>query len=739
MTDFKEKVVDFANILIDERQGLMFKMVGNSMLPTLRNGDIGIVEKCALEKIRIGDILVFKKKNKLIAHRLLKITFDNNGVPLLHTKGDNNTYKDTPISYASVLGKLTVRKRNEKEKIISRPKGLTLYLIMLSMLKASHQLIHFFHLFRTQSRSLIKNIRFILQGSKKPFIHTIILSVLDGIMPLILIYCIKILIDEVITKKYTSNLLHLLSDSVILYTVLTFFLIIIISALRKFESEKLNKAMTIHIQKQLHNKHRRLELAHHENPEEQNKIHRAVQEAGFRPQKMLADIQAIVRSCISLVFLAGMVLAIGKTLLILLVVATLPGLIIQIKQALARYTLKDKQSAPEREMYYYNRVLTGYPYAKELQLFHFFNYFRTRYVKLQNRLFDEKLKLSKKDVLFDIITGLIAAICLFFSLYQIVNMKIAGFITAGGVAFYFLAIQKGYAIMNDFFNSVSRILENNTYLNSLMEFLQFTSKKDSVNLNDFPSSLEKGIEIKELIYNYAGSKRAALDHINLFIPAGKTVAIVGVNGSGKSTLIKILCGLYSIDSGSVLFDDIDITTLSSYDLQEHISTIFQDFALYHITAKDNIKLGRINSDDEKQMGDVIEKASLTDVFSGLPKGSDTRLGNQFEGGEELSIGQWQKIAIARALYRNAPIIMFDEPSSALDPLAEHEFFQSIQQLKNDKTVIIISQKLNTIKWVDLIYVMENGRVHEWGTHQQLMKQKGLYSKMYLTQQIEDFT
>jgi len=224
-----------------------------------------------------------------------------------------------------------------------------------------------------------------------------------------------------------------------------------------------------------------------------------------------------------------------------------------------------------------------------------------------------------------------------------------------------------------------------------------------------------------------------LKSVSIAIPAGKTVAFVGANGSGKTTLIKLLCGFYQPDAGIISFDGVDSRNIGQKRICENITAVFQDFALYNIPAIENLGLGDVKIElDPDKAKKAARAAGIADVIERLPNGYHTLLGNLFKGGEELSIGQWQKMAIARAFYRDSPLILMDEPSSALDASSELQIIKSLKELSHDKTAVIVSHRLSTVQWADLIYLFDKGEVVECGNHAELMALKGKYFDLFQT-------
>lgn len=733
-----EELLDLVESVINDDISLIINMKGFSMFPTLRPGDRGLIEKCNPATLKKGDIVVFRLAQKFIAHRLIEIrNIDEKTVFI--TKGDNNSFIDQPFDTAALIGKITSIYRGTHTVKMTT---LSMNIRKTEALYFSRLLIpiHHFMLRWKQTRShvknrfsnLQKNIEIVMESVRKEFLINAIISVLQGITPFIILICVKKFID-VLTHGSLQNIHQ--QKQFILWLILTalFFLISgLLSELRDYFSEKLAQSVTKRVYLQLHEKHEELDLSIYENSSKQDQLHRAVQEASFRPVKILNELLVTFRSVASGLFLFGLFVFIRWYLIIVLFIAILPGIIIRLKFSRERYKLKDSQNTREREMFYFNRILTGFPFAKELRLFGYGRFFRQKFHNIQNDLFDEKITLRRSEMKWGIYAHIFSIGLIFISLAFVSYLNIQGAISIGTVVLFFFAFQRGYSVLNDFFRSVTQLVEDNTFLDDFIQFLNMPVKKPLVEeSNSF--TLQHEIRFENVSFRYESSQRNVLKSINIVIPAGKTVAFVGANGSGKTTLIKLLCGFYLPDSGQILFDGKEIRELQSETLRQNITTVFQDFALYNITASQNIALGNINADfDERKMEEAAQKAGMQDVLKNLPNGFHTLLGSLFQGGEELSIGQWQKIAIARALYRDSALILMDEPSSALDANSEKQIINNLKSLSSNKTAVIVSHRLSTVQWADLIYFLDQGEVKEWGTHHELMNQKGLYYNLYQT-------
>ncbi len=727
-----------AENMLNENLSLSYKLKGFSMYPTLKPGDVGLVEKCRPETLKIGDIVVFKSNNILIGHRIVDIK-TKNGETIFIAKGDKNLNNDAPFTSNELLGKITSFERNNRRKKINsqvmnfrRFSALYFPSFALRIYNFMFRIRNRKDSFRLNLNSLKNNVTVISKGSGKLFWINAIISVLQGIIPFAVIVLIKLLVDELTTSSLQNSQQQFVFISLLIVTALVFLLNVLLTELRAYFSEKLTQSVTRYIYSLLQAKHSVLDLSNYENPDKQDKIHRAVQEASFRPIKILNALLMGIKSVASVLFLIGLFVSIRWYMVLILLVAILPDVFVRLKYSGKLYRLKDSQSTREREMYYYNRILTGFPFAKELKLFGFSGFFQKRFTQTQNSLFDEKIALRKSELSFNIFAQVFAVVLIFISLGFVSYLKMKGEISIGTVVLFFFAFQRGYSVLNDFFRSFTQIIEDNTFLKDFIEFLNLPAhSKEPTETVEF--SLKKEIRFDNVSFRYEASMRDALKNINISIPAGKTVAFVGANGSGKTTLIKLLCGFYEPNAGKIMFDNQDSILIGQKEICKNITAVFQDFALYNISVAENLALGNIQiSPDMEKAKKAAQAAGIDDVLEQLPNGYHTLLGNLFKGGEELSIGQWQKMAIARAFYRDAPLLLMDEPSSALDAESEMLIIKSLKKLSHDKTAIIVSHRLTTVQWADLIYLFHEGEMIESGNHKELMALKGKYYNLFQT-------
>ena len=731
-TATSHSLVDLTEVLLEDNKTISIRTKGYSMFPVLQPGDTCYVKKCNAEKLKKGDIIVFRDGQLLVAHRLLSIEKKDNGY-FLYTKGDNNRFNDTSFTENALSGKIESFKRNNQMHNLNsismkwRSHLATTFPAFSTKIANTHLRIkHAGHFFSSSFSSLKENIPAILTGSKKLFRINALISILQGLIPLAIIVCVKLLVDFL-----TGNSLHSTDRQVIWFVLLgvtgLFFLSSsVLNQLYGYFTEKMSQSVTRQVYADLHEKHTRLGLSVYENPEKQDKMHRAVQEASFRPVKILTALLTFIRTISSGVVLIGLFISIRWYLILILLVAVIPDAVIRLKYSRKRYHLKDAQTTRERAKYYYNRVLTAFPFAKELRLFGFSDFFQRRYNHTQDELFDEKITLSRAELRFTVAAQAFAVVLIFGSLGIVSYLTMQGALTVGAVVLFFFAFQRGYSTLNDFFRSLTGLMEDNTFLQDLIDFLKIPDNKSTL-VADKPFTLEQEIRFDRVSFRYENSNRNALKDVTIRIPVGKTVALVGENGSGKTTLVKLLCGFYEPDAGTILIDGVDARRIGQQAVCENSAAVFQDFALYQVSAMQNILLGDVSKEADPDKARLAAAAAGIDAtLENLPRGYQTLLGTLFDGSEELSIGQWQKMAIARAFYRDAPLLLMDEPSSALDAISESQLIERLKELSRNKTSLIISHRLSTVQWADCIYLLDKGEVAEQGTHAELMALKGKY-------------
>ena len=588
-----------------------------------------------------------------------------------------------------------------------------------------------------QATRFVPALRLVWQSSPGWTIARIVLVVVQGIIPLILIYTSKLIIDTV------TEGLALADKTEAFRQLIPFFIIAIVATLINSLGNSLTELVsTAHSQKVtdfmqgiIHSKSLEADLEYYENAQYYNALQRAQQEAPYRPPQILNRLAQVGQNAISLVAMIGLLLSLHWGIIGVLLVAAIPTVLVRMKYSRVMYHWQRKRTEMERQSMYLGWMITNDQYAKEIRLFNIGSLFSQWYLKLRQKLYQERVAIVTKRSLAYFLAQAVSGILVFAVFVFITYQTIQGVLKLGDLVLYYQALQRGQNNLKLFLTNISGLYEDNLFLANLYEFLDLKPNLvDVEHPKNFPLPLQKKIAFENVSFQYSNSNRQALQNINLTIKPGETIALVGENGSGKTTLIKLLCRLYDPTSGKITVDGIDLRLLKIDDLRRQISVIFQDYAKYHFTAEENIRLGNIEiPEKDSKIIAAARRSGADEVINGLPKKYNTILGKLFEQGEELSIGQWQKVALARAFLRESQVIVLDEPTSAMDPKAEYEVFKKFRELIKEQAAILITHRLSTVRMADRIYVMDRGSIVESGTHEELIGLKGAYAHLFETQ------
>jgi ATP-binding cassette subfamily B protein len=513
--------------------------------------------------------------------------------------------------------------------------------------------------------------------------------------------------------------------------LLTEFLRSAISWIRTAQSELVQD----YISALIHRQSIAADLAFYELPDYYDRLHRARSDASYRPVALLESIGSLLQNSITLVAMIAVLIPYSPWLPAALLVSTLPAFYVVLRYTLRQHQWRLRTTADERRTWYYNWLITSGETAAELRLFNLGNHFQSVYQRLRQRLRKERLQLATQQSLAELGAGIIALLVTGAALAWVVWQAFQGRVTLGDLTLFYQAFNQGQRLMRSLLENVSQLYANSLFLGNLFEFLALKPQVlDPPNPIPVPIALKKGIRFHQVTFRYPGSERLALCNFNLTIPAGKIVAIVGTNGAGKSTLIKLLCRLYDPEAGCIELDGIDLRDLPLLEFRHLISALFQQPVHYNATVAENIALGNITAAPSKDaIAGAAQAARANSFIDRLPRSYDTLLGKWFVDGTDLSGGEWQRLALARAFLYQAPIIVLDEPTSAMDPWAEADWLQQFRLLATGRTAVIITHRFTTAMRADIIHVMAEGQIVESGSHRDLLAFGGLYAQSWKTQ------
>jgi ATP-binding cassette subfamily B protein len=575
---------------------------------------------------------------------------------------------------------------------------------------------------------ILKSLRFVWISSKKWTIILLIFQLIQAILPVLSLYMIKLIVDSVTNSSKTNF-------SEVVNYILLFggiqLLQVILQNYRQLISETQQQLVSDYMSEVIIDKAVDIDISYYENPAYHNTFHQAQKQALYRPVQILNNLTEFFSSIFLLISLAGLLFFLHWGVALVLICFALPIAGVKWYYSRKLYEWERNRTELERKASYLNHVLTSDTYAKEVRIFNLGEILKKQFTEVRKALFGEKFKINNQLAKAGVLAKSTEIIAMVLTYGYIAWSTFNGNSTIGDLVMYFQAFQKGQSAIQQLLQSVVGLYSNRLFLSHLFELLEVESLVKQPEEPTVLQNLENSIRLENVGFKYPNTEKKVLKNINLELKKGQIIAFVGENGSGKTTLIKLLCKLYNPNEGKILWDKIDFKNTSLSDLRQRISVIYQDFAKYHFSIGENIQIGDLASPlSEPARQSAAEKSGAINFINKFPKGYDQILGGMFKEGSELSGGQWQKIALARAFYKDAEIIILDEPSSSIDPLAEAEIFERFKTLAKDKILILVTHRLYNLKIADKIVVLNNGEIVEEGTHVDLVKKKGLYLEMF---------
>jgi len=486
----------------------------------------------------------------------------------------------------------------------------------------------------------------------------------------------------------------------------------------------------------IHEQALRLDLAFYDHPESYDMLHRARVDAISQPLALLESLGALVQNGLGFLVLAGILWTYARWLPLLIVATGVPGLLLVAKHILKEHHWNLDHTSQERRARYLDWLITERSAAAELRLFSLGAYHRKAFESLRESLRQGRLTLVREGAVTELGAGVLAWAGSLAGLGWMLQRTLARKVGLGDLLLCFTAFQQSQLLLRALLEGAGKIYRSLLFVENLDEFLAVKRAILSGPAAEPGLPVKDSIRFEGVSFTYPGGFHPALDGFDLEIPRGKVVALVGHNGAGKSTLIKLLCRFYDPDAGRILLDGVDLRELNQEAVQRQITVLFQDPMHYHATVRENIAFGDLDGlRDQARLRQAAVDAGALEPIERLPDGFDAQLGKWF-GGAELSGGEWQRIALARAFFRQASLVILDEPTSSMDSWAEQDWLARFRTLTEGKTALMITHRFTTAMHADVIHVLDKGRVVESGTHAELVALGGAYAGSWSTQMRE---
>ena len=575
--------------------------------------------------------------------------------------------------------------------------------------------------------------REIWRASPKLFFVNAFSRLINAFTPVVILWVGKMIIDEIILQVSLENQDFTQLWNLVILEFCVAVLSDLLGRLINLTDGLLGDLYSNASSEKIIRKTAELTIAQLEDPEFYDKLERARTQTNSRVD-LMSNALGQAESLISMISLIAGLVYFEPILILILILSIIPSFINEAKFSSTRYSLARSWTAERRELDYLRFIGANNQTAKEIKLFGLTDFIAERFKGLSNDYYLINKKLSLKQSLYGSLFNILGVLSYYGAYVYIILRVLVGAITIGELTFLSGSFNRLRNNLQGFFSRFTRISESALYLQDYFDFIDLSVEKTTEAKTAMPKTIKEGFQINNLHFAYAGSETEVLKGVTFTLKAGEKMAFVGQNGAGKTTLIKLFLRFYDPTQGEILLDGININRFDVDEYRKRFGVIFQDFFKYEFTLRENIAVGNI---DQVQNDEVINyaasKSLAEQVVNEMANGLEQRLGRRFYKGTELSGGQWQKVALARAYMKDADVMVLDEPTSALDAQAEYDVFERFIALTKGKTSIIISHRFSTVRMADRILVLQHGQVLELGTHQELMANPKLYAELFKLQ------
>jgi len=559
----------------------------------------------------------------------------------------------------------------------------------------------------------------------------LVFRLIASLQPIALLYVSKLIIDSIVNilSRHQPIPAHLwwLVAAEFLIAVLGNVLTRILDYLDSLLADKYTRHVSIQVMKHA----AELDLIAYEDPIFYDRLERARVQATDR-LAMIQMLGRLIQQAITTITLSASIIYFSPWLLLLLIAGVLPAFVGESHFAFLGYA-KNFRQTPVRRQLDYLRVLGGSKEAaKELKLFGLSKFLTERFTQLSDQVYEENVALSRRKLVAGGFLSIVGSLGYYAAYVYVIWRTVTGALTIGSLYFLAGAILQASSNIQQIFSTLSGVADQALFLTDLLAFFEMKptirSKPDAL---PAPRPIMRGFEFRNVSFAYPGNSRLVLKSLNFTLHTGERVALIGENGQGKTTIVKLITRLYDPTEGQVLLDGIDLREYSLEDLYGEIGVIFQDFMRYEMTARENVAVGRIEEIEAiQEIAAAAHKSLADEVIARLPGKYEQMLGRRFENGVDLSGGEWQKLALARAYLRDAQLLVLDEPTAALDARSEYEVFERFAELTEGKMALFISHRFSTVRMADRIVVLADGQIAEDGSHEQLIALGGSYAAMF---------